>query len=244
MIIAGKNEAFSVTVTDKFLQLQPIMQNITKNVHDLTQNSSKYESKTSESVEKLEKMISAMDSLHQQTNKKIRQDLTAESNQNIEKCRTITENLEKKVLENLENLSNKDENLRTKTDKAISLLKTNMDSLSRQVDLDRVNIDDLRQLQTGVKTNLEMIKDEISRSVDVLTSAMERNVTESIKEVEREVRKLEDRASSMSSSLVLVNGNVDSLNKKSDKVIINYIVFMSHHLTLFLSSWQPLPFSL
>ena len=68
MIIAGKNEAFSVTVTDKFLQLQPIMQNITKNVHDLTQNSSKYESKTSESMEKLEKMISAMDSLHQQTN--------------------------------------------------------------------------------------------------------------------------------------------------------------------------------
>ena len=147
-------------------------------------------------------------------------------------------------MENLENLSNKDENLRTKTDKAISLLKTNMDSLSRQVDLDRVNIDDLRQLQTGVKTNLEMIKDEISRSVDVLTSAMERNVTESISEVEREVRKLEDRASSMSSSLVLVNGNVDSLSKKSDKVIINYLVFMSHYLTLFLSSWQPLPFSL
>ena len=185
--ISGKTETFSVTVTDKFLQLQPIMQNITKNINDLSKNTSKQESDHMESVEKLEKMMTAMDQLHKKESVDMRNDMTQKHKQNVEKCQFITNNLEKKVLDNLEKLNGKDQRLEIETKDAISSLNTGLKSLSRKLDEDRSNIGSLQTFQNDVKTNLDLIKDEINRSVDVLTSAMERNVTESIDGVQKEV---------------------------------------------------------
>ena len=185
--ISGKTETFSVTVTDKFLQLQPIMQNITKNINDLSKNTSKQESDHMESVEKLEKMMTAMDQLHKKESVDMRNDMTQKHKQNVEKCQFITNNLEKKVLDNLEKLNGKDQRLEIETKDAISSLNTGLKSLSRKLDEDRSNIGSLQTFQKDVKTNLDLIKDEINRSVDVLTSAMERNVTESIDGVQKEV---------------------------------------------------------
>lgn len=185
--ISGKTETFSVTVTDKFLQLQPIMQNITKNINDLSRNTSKQESEHMESVEKLEKMMTAMDQLHKKESVDMRNDMTQKHKQNVEKCQFITNNLEKKVLDNLEKLNGKDQRLEIETKDAISSLNTGLKSLSRKLDEDRSNIGSLQTFQNDVKTNLDLIKDEINRSVDVLTSAMERNVTESIDGVQKEV---------------------------------------------------------
>lgn len=185
--ISGKTETFSVTVTDKFLKLQPIMQNITKNINDLSRNTSKQESEHMESVEKLEKMMTAMDQLHKKESVDMRNDMTQKHKQNVEKCQFITNNLEKKVLDNLEKLNGKDQRLEIETKDAISSLNTGLKSLSRKLDEDRSNIGSLQTFQNDVKTNLDLIKDEINRSVDVLTSAMERNVTESIDGVQKEV---------------------------------------------------------
>lgn len=185
--ISGKTETFSVTVTDKFLQLQPIMQNITKNINDLSKNTSKQESEHMESVEKLEKMMTAMDQLHKKESVDMRNEMTQKHKQNVEKCQFITNNLEKKVLDNLEKLNGKDQRLEIETKDAISSLNTGLKSLSRKLDEDRSNIGSLQTFQNDVKTNLDLIKDEINRSVDVLTSAMERNVTESIDGVQKEV---------------------------------------------------------
>ena len=185
--ISGKTETFSVTVTDKFLQLQPIMQNITKNINDLSKNTSKQESEHMESVEKLEKMMTAMDQLHKKESVDMRNDMTQKHKQNVEKCQFITNNLEKKVLDNLEKLNGKDQRLEIETKDASSSLNTGLKSLSRKLDEDRSNIGSLQTFQNDVKTNLDLIKDEINRSVDVLTSAMERNVTESIDGVQKEV---------------------------------------------------------
>ena len=103
-----------------------------------------------------------------------------------------------------------------------------MKLLSRKVDEDRVNINDLRSFQSDVRTNLDLIKDEINRSVDVLTSAMEKNVTDSIDDVEREIRRLEERSTSLSSNLVKVTGNIDNLTQKSDKVLTELNKLKSH----------------
>ena len=185
--ISGKTETFSVTVTDKFLQLQPIMQNMTKNLNDLSKNTSKQESEHLEAVEKLEKMITSNDLLHKQATVEMKNDLTQKHKQNVEKCKFITNNLEKKVLDNLEKLNGKDQRLEIETKDAITSLNTGLKSLSRKLDEDRSNIGTLQNFQTEVKTNLDLIKNEINRSVDVLTSALERNVTESIDNVQKEV---------------------------------------------------------
>ena len=185
--ISGKTETFSVTVTDKFLQLQPIMQNMTKNLNDLSKNTSKQESEHLEAVEKLEKMITSNDLLHKQATVEMKNDLTQKHQQNVEKCKFITNNLEKKVLDNLEKLNGKDQRLEIETKDAITSLNTGLKSLSRKLDEDRSNIGTLQNFQTEVKTNLDLIKNEINRSVDVLTSALERNVTESIDNVQKEV---------------------------------------------------------
>ena len=140
-----------------------------------------------ESVEKLEKMITSMDQLHKKESVEMRNDLTQKHKQNVEKCQFITNNLEKKVLDNLEKLNGKDQRLEMETKDAISSLNTGLKSLSRKLDEDRSNIGSLQTFQNDVKTNLDLIKEEINRSVDVLTSAMERNVTESIDGVQKEV---------------------------------------------------------
>ena len=228
VIIAGKTETFSTTVTDKFLQLQPIMQNITKNLHDLSKNSSQLEVETVKSVDKLEKMITSMDLLHKQATVEMKNDWSEKQRLNEEKCKFITDNLEKKVIENLEKMDNKDSKLKIETEESISNLNKGMEVLSRKVDEDRVNINDLRSFQSDVRSNLDLIKDEINRSVDVLTSAMEKNVTESIEDVEREIRRLEDRSTSMSSNLVKVTGNIDSLTQQSDKVLTELNKLKSH----------------
>ena len=69
------------------------MQNITKNLHDLTKNSSKLETDTIQSVEKLEKMISSMDILHKQTTVEMKNDFAQKHNQNVENLKIITDNL-------------------------------------------------------------------------------------------------------------------------------------------------------
>ena len=140
-----------------------------------------------ESVDKLEKMITSMDLLHKQSSREMKNDLTQKHKQNVEKCKFITNNLEKKVLDNLEKLNGKDQRLEIETKDAISSLNTGLKSLSRKLDEDRSNIGSLQNFQNDVKTNLDLIKNEINRSVDVLTSAMEKNVTESIDDVQKEV---------------------------------------------------------
>ena len=40
MRISGKTESFTGTVTDKFRELQPVLQNITKTMHDFSKNTS------------------------------------------------------------------------------------------------------------------------------------------------------------------------------------------------------------
>ena len=102
----------------------------------------------------------------------------------------------------------------------------------------------LKNFQNDVKNNLDLIKGEINRSVDVLTKAMERNVTSSIDVVKREVcsafdemlhendclkvGKLEERSSSMSSSLLLMSGDVDSLSQQSSKLATELNKLKSH----------------
>ena len=140
-----------------------------------------------ESVDKLEKMITSMDLLHKQSTVEMKNDLTQKHKQNVEKCKFITNNLEKKVLDNLEKMNGKDQRLEIETKDAISSLNTGLKSLSRKLDEDRSNIGSLQNFQNDVKTNLDLIKNEINRSVDVLTSAMEKNVTESIDDVQKEV---------------------------------------------------------
>ena len=189
------------------------MQNITKNLHDLSKNSSQLEVETVKSVDKLEKMITSMDLLHKQATVEMKNDWTEKHRLNEEKCKFITDNLEKKVIENLEKMDSKDSKLKIETEESISSLNKGMKLLSRKVDEDRVNINDLRSFQSDVRTNLDLIKDEINRSVDVLTSAMEKNVTDSIDDVEREIRRLEERSTSLSSNLVKVTGNIDNLTK-------------------------------
>merc|ERR1719492_87941 len=39
--LQGKSESFSETVTDKFLELQPVLRNITRSMHDFSKNTSK-----------------------------------------------------------------------------------------------------------------------------------------------------------------------------------------------------------
>ena len=185
--VAGKTETFSSTVTDKFLQLQPIMRNLTRGLQEVADNSSAAETQNLAAVARLEKLVGGLEVLHQQATRELRADLNQKHKLSKEQCTLITDKLERKVLDNLEKLDGKDKRLETETKDAISSLNVGLKSLTRKMDEDRDKLDTMKSFQSDVKTNLDLIKNEINRSVDVLTTAMEKNVTESIELVQREV---------------------------------------------------------
>ena len=228
MCISGKTESFTGTVTDKFRELQPVLQNITKTMHDFSKNTSKLQADSLQSVSALEKMINSIDLVHKQSTQEIRNDLTQRHNDNMAECRDMTDKLEKKLLENISKLDISDGNLERQTKAAISALTTGLDQLNSKVEEEGSKIRNLRNFQSDVRTNLDMIRNEINRSVDVLTEAMEKNVTESLRSVEGEVRKLEERSTSLSSSLLQVSGKYDSLSLQSDSVLSELNKLKSH----------------
>ena len=185
--VAGKTETFSSTVTDKFLQLQPIMRNLTRSLQEVADNSSAADTQNLAAVARLEKLVGGLEVLHQQATRELRADLNQKHKLSKEQCTLITDKLERKVLDNLEKLDGKDKRLETETKDAISSLNVGLKSLTRKMDEDRDKLDTMKSFQSDVKTNLDLIKNEINRSVDVLTTAMEKNVTESIELVQREV---------------------------------------------------------
>ena len=228
MRISGKTESFTGTVTDKFRELQPVLQNITKTMHDFSKNTSKLQADSLQSASALEKMINSIDLVHKQSTQEIRNDLTQRHNDNMAECRDMTDKLEKKLLENISKLDISDGNLERQTKAAISALTTGLDQLNSKVEEEGSKIRNLRNFQSDVRTNLDMIRNEINRSVDVLTEAMEKNVTESLRSVEGEVRKLEERSTSLSSSLLQVSGKYDSLSLQSDSVLSELNKLKSH----------------
>ena len=185
--VAGKTETFSSTVTDKFLQLQPIMRNLTRGLQEVADNSSAADTQNLAAVARLEKLVGGLEVLHQQATRELRADLNQKHKLSKEQCTLITDKLERKVLDNLEKLDGKDKRLETETKDAISSLNVGLKSLTRKMDEDRDKLDTMKSFQSDVKTNLDLIKNEINRSVDVLTTALEKNVTESIELVQREV---------------------------------------------------------
>ena len=228
MCISGKTESFTGTVTDKFRELQPVLQNITKTMHDFSKNTSRLQADSTQSASSLEKMIKNIDLIHKQSTQEIRNDLTQKHSDNMAQCRDLTDKLEKKLLENISKLDTSDLNLERQTKAAITALTTGMDKLNLRVEEEGSKIRNLRNFQSDVRTNLDMIRSEINRSVDVLTEAMEKNVTESLKGVEGEVRKLEERSTSLSSSLLRVSGKYDSLSLQSDNVLSELNKLKSH----------------
>ena len=228
MCISGKTESFSGTVTDKFRELQPVLQNITATMHDFSKNTSKLQAESTQSASSLEAMIKTIDLIHKQSTKEIRNELTEKHLDNMAECRDMTDKLEKKLLENISKLDISDGNLERQTKAAISALTTGLDKLNIKVEEDGSKIRNLRNFQSDVRTNLDMIRSEINRSVDVLTEAMENNVTESLKTVEGEVRKLEQRSTTLSSSLVDVSGKYESLSLQSDNVLSELNKLKSH----------------
>ena len=228
MCISGKTESFTGTVTDKFRELQPVLQNITKSMHDFSKNTSKLQADSTQSASSLEAKIKRIDLIQKQATKEIRTELTEKHKDNMAQCRDMTEKLEKKLLENISKLDISDGNLERQTKAAITALTAGLDKLNIKVEEEGSKIRNLRNFQSDVRTNLDMIRTEINRSVDVLTEAMENNVTESLKSVEGEVRKLEERSTSLSSSLVEVSGKYESLSLQSDSVLSELNKLKSH----------------
>ena len=163
------------------------MRNLTAGLQEVAANSSAAETQNLAAVAKLEKLVGGLEVLHQQATRELRADLNQKPTLSAEQCTLITDKLERKVLDNLEKLDGKDKRLETETKDAISSLKVGLKSLTRKMDEDRDRLDTMKNFQSDVKTNLDLIKNEINRSVDVLTTAMEKNVTESIELVQREV---------------------------------------------------------
>ena len=82
----------------------------------------------------------------------------------------------------------------------------------------RNSIESLNNFKSDARNNLDMIKLEINKSVDVITQAFDKNVTESLKHVTRDVKKLEEQSATVSDSLLHVTKNVDELTSQSSKV--------------------------
>merc|ERR1711892_63677 len=61
-----KTDTFSVTVTDKFVEIQPILQNLSVSVHDLSKNTSSFQSSTSKKVNELAQAVNNNDIKHSQ----------------------------------------------------------------------------------------------------------------------------------------------------------------------------------
>ena len=197
-------------------------------MHDFSKNTSKLQADSTQSASSLEKMITTMDLMHKQSTQEIRNDLTQKHQDNMAECRAMTDKLEKKLLENISKLDISDDNLERQTKTAITALTTGLEQLNVKVEEEGSKIRSLRNFQSDVRTNLDMIRTEINRSVEVLTEAMENNVTESLKSVEGEVRKLEERSTSLSSSLLTVSGKYDSLSIQSENVLSELNKLKSH----------------
>ena len=63
-----------------------------------------------------------------------------------------------------------------------------------------------------------MIKLENPKSVGVLSHAFDKTVTESLKHVTRDVKKLEEQSATVSESLLHVTKNVEELSSQSSRV--------------------------
>jgi len=226
--LRGKTETFSVTVTDKFVEIQPILQNLSVTVLDLSQNSSSFQSSTSQRVNEMAKTLTNNDIKQSKSIKKMNSDLSQKDTENKKSLIDITSKLEKSLRTDIIKWEKNTQNLKTQTLSSVSTLNVDVQSLGKKIDETRNNVEALNNFKSEVRDNLDMIKLEINKSVDVLTKAIDKNVNESLLNVTRDVKNLDDKSETVSNSLVSVTKNIDNLNSQTSKVFNELNRLKSH----------------
>ena len=130
----------------------------------------------------------------------------------------VTTDLENSMRIDINKLERATQNLKTQTLSSVSTLNVEVESLGMKMKDNKNAIEALSNFKSEAKNNLDMIKLEINKSVGVLTRALDKNVTQSLEHVTRDVRKLEEQSDLVSDSLTRVTKSVEELSNKSSKV--------------------------
>jgi len=215
--LQGKTETFSMTVTDKFVEIQPILQNLSVSVHDLSKNTSSFQSSLSQKVNEMAQTVTNNDIKHTQISKDIKNELSQKDRENMEVLKEVASNLEKSIRSDIKKWERTTQNLKTQTLSSVSTLNVEVESLGKKMAEHRNAIELFDQFKSEARNNLDMIKLEINKSVDVLSRALDKNVSDTFEQVTREVKKLEDKSEYVSDSLLHVTKDVERLNTQSTK---------------------------
>ena len=205
--LQGKAETFSVTVTDKFLEIQPILQNMSRHLHQLSKNSSLFQSSTAQALLDLEQTVSTQEQQQSQVTTSLGRQLTRQTEQLDQQAKQIS----RALLAETEKLQKSNQKLKTQTLSAISTLNVGIETVENKIDEDRANLATLNNFKSDVKENLDKIKLEINKSVDVLTRAMDKNVTESLAGVKSRVSRLEEEQGGVGDRVTVLAGQTTAL---------------------------------
>ena len=226
--LQGKTDTFSNSVTDKFVEIQPILQNLSVSVHDLSKNTSSFQSSTTLKVVEIGQLVTNNDIKSSQFTKDMKKAYSQKDTENQEWLKDITSKLEKSLRVDISKWERTTQNLKTQTLSSVSALNMEVESMWKNIDENRNDIDLLTNFKSEVKNNLDRIKLEITNSVDVITQAIDNNVTESLLHVTQDVKKLEEKSETVSDSLLHVTKDVRELTSQSSKAFNEIIRLKTH----------------
>ena len=202
--LQGKLSSLSSTLGDRLDLLEPGVASLTSEMHDLTSNTTSFRTGTSGRLLAFEEASR----LQAEAIGQVREDL----GKNMVAVRDIVTKLDGKLQGEVDSQKQETRKVERRVLEAVS-------SLNNRVEGNSVTIVTLNGDLKEAATKLSMIKQEIENSVSYLTTAMERNVTATMAELEAVTSKVEDSVASLTSKSSQLSNEMNKLRSHAQRSV-------------------------
>ena len=206
--LQGKLSSLSGTLGDRLNLLEPGFASLTSEMHDLTSNTSSFRTEASGRMLAFEEASR----LQAEATRQLREDLGRADRQNMVAVRDIVTKLDSKLQGEVDSQQEETRKVERRVLEAVS-------SLNNRVEGNSITITSITDDLRGTRTNLSMIKQEIEKSVSYLTSSMERNVTQTMAELEAVTSKVENRVASLTSKSSQLSNEMNKLRSHAQRSV-------------------------
>ena len=206
--LQGKLLSLSGTLGDRLDLLEPGFASLTSEMHDLTSNSSSFRVEASGRLLAFEEASR----LQAEATRQLREDLGQADRQNMVAVRDILTKLDSKLQGEVDSQQEETRKVERRVLEAVS-------SLNNRVEGNSITISSLTGDLKEAGTNLSMIKQEIEKSVSYLTTSMERNVTQTMAELEAVTSKVENNVASLTSRSSELSNEMNKLRSHAQRSV-------------------------
>ena len=206
--LQGKLSSLSGTLGDRLNLLEPGFASLTSEMHDLTSNTSSFRTEASGRMLAFEEASR----LQAEATRQLREDLGRADRQNMVAVRDIVTKLDSKLQGEVDSQQEETRKVERRVLEAVS-------SLNNRVEGNSITITSITDDLRGTRTNLSMIKQEIEKSVSYLTSSMERNVTQTMAELEAVTSKVENSVASLTSKSSQLSNEMNKLRSHAQRSV-------------------------